>query len=219
MTEALLKLRDYATKRVAPACQRLHVLLQEVLGWSKLCVDSCLRNSQHQLSVLQTPVRTLPFLYRRTVLSRSYGSRNLLRELAGGSYWTRAPTLQRVHGMAAPRYVKSWHDTDVAISSLVQYFLAESFKAANKDADVHTPPSRHDVLEVNEYLMSGLVVSSIDRWFMGTLPKFSLSELAVPHVQKLNASMDAVSDILGKADGVTWPPVRAAPYCRVRGGS
>ena len=34
--EALLKLRDYAEKRLEPACQRLHLLLEEVRGWSLL---------------------------------------------------------------------------------------------------------------------------------------------------------------------------------------
>lgn len=36
MTEALVKLRDYSEKRVAPACQRLHLVLEELRGWSQL---------------------------------------------------------------------------------------------------------------------------------------------------------------------------------------
>lgn len=36
MVESLIKLRDYAEKRVAPACQRVHLLLEEVAGWSQL---------------------------------------------------------------------------------------------------------------------------------------------------------------------------------------
>jgi anaphase-promoting complex subunit 4 len=34
--EALVKLRDFSELRVAPACQRLHLLLEEILGWSQL---------------------------------------------------------------------------------------------------------------------------------------------------------------------------------------
>lgn len=34
--EALVKLRDYSGQRVVPACQRLHLVLEEVLGWSEL---------------------------------------------------------------------------------------------------------------------------------------------------------------------------------------
>lgn len=40
MTEALVKLRDLAEKRVAPACQRLRLLLQEVQGWAALWVPT-----------------------------------------------------------------------------------------------------------------------------------------------------------------------------------
>jgi anaphase-promoting complex subunit 4 len=36
VTEAIVKLRDFSEKRVAPACQRLHLILEEVLGWSQL---------------------------------------------------------------------------------------------------------------------------------------------------------------------------------------
>lgn len=36
MTDALVRIRDLAEKRVAPACQRLHLLLQEVQGWAAL---------------------------------------------------------------------------------------------------------------------------------------------------------------------------------------
>jgi anaphase-promoting complex subunit 4 len=36
VVEALLKLRDYSSRRVAPACQRVHILLQEVQGWAQL---------------------------------------------------------------------------------------------------------------------------------------------------------------------------------------
>ena len=36
VVEALVKLRDFSELRVAPACQRLHLLLEEILGWSQL---------------------------------------------------------------------------------------------------------------------------------------------------------------------------------------
>lgn len=42
MTEALIKLRDFSEKRVAPACQRIVLVLQEVLGWAQLWVDSAI---------------------------------------------------------------------------------------------------------------------------------------------------------------------------------
>lgn len=36
VAEALVKMRDFSELRVAPACQRLHLLLEEILGWSQL---------------------------------------------------------------------------------------------------------------------------------------------------------------------------------------
>jgi anaphase-promoting complex subunit 4 len=38
MTETLTKLRDFSEKRIAPACQRLHLVLEELHGWSQLYV-------------------------------------------------------------------------------------------------------------------------------------------------------------------------------------
>jgi anaphase-promoting complex subunit 4 len=34
--EALLKVRDYAEKRVVPAAHRLHLMMEEVQGWAQL---------------------------------------------------------------------------------------------------------------------------------------------------------------------------------------
>ena len=36
MTDALVKLRDMSEKRVAPALQRLYLLLQEGQGWAPM---------------------------------------------------------------------------------------------------------------------------------------------------------------------------------------
>ncbi|KAG6879286.1 hypothetical protein C0992_003890 [Termitomyces sp. T32_za158] len=39
MTEALVKLRDHSEKRITPACQRLHLVLEEIQGWAQLSVN------------------------------------------------------------------------------------------------------------------------------------------------------------------------------------
>ena len=54
--------------------------------------------------------------------------------------------------------------------------MAESHRAqnVNNDAYVHPPP-RYDIPEVSVYLASGLVVSAIDKWFMGPVPRFPLT--------------------------------------------
>ncbi|KAJ4486184.1 anaphase-promoting complex, cyclosome, subunit 4-domain-containing protein [Lentinula aciculospora] len=41
-------------------------------------------------------------------------------------------------------------------------------------------PLRHDILEVNQYLMSGLEKSMIDKWFMGPVPTFVPQDLGIP---------------------------------------
>ena len=59
MCDALTRLRDLSEKRVAPACQRLHLLLQEVQGWAALYVSvvmHCLRCSR---SSSQASIRCL----------------------------------------------------------------------------------------------------------------------------------------------------------------
>lgn len=49
---------------------------------------------------------------------------------------------------------------------------------ANPSAE--SPPTNpdHDILEVNGYLISGLVTSKIDGWFTGSLPQFNPGDLS-----------------------------------------
>ena len=54
----------------------------------------------------------------------------------------------------------------------------ESARASKSDSEAQ--PAQHDLLEVNEYLVSGLAVSSIDKWFMGPVPRFTPQDLGVP---------------------------------------
>jgi anaphase-promoting complex subunit 4 len=65
-------------------------------------------------------------------------------------------------------------------------------------------PPRHDVLEVNNYFMSGLVVSSIDKWFMGPVPQFSPRDLGVP------ASKQNLTEVLKRAKSVMRDPAQMA---------
>ena len=60
--------------------------------------------------------------------------------------------------------------------------------------------ARHDILEVNQYFMSGLTESSIDRWFTGPVPSFKPSDLNVPDLsgttlpQALSRAREALKD-------------------------
>ena len=48
---------------------------------------------------------------------------------------------------------------------------------ANPSTESHTNPD-HDILEVNGYLISGLMASKIDEWFTGSLPQFNPRDLS-----------------------------------------
>lgn len=67
---------------------------------------------------------------------------------------------------------------------------------------------RHDISEVNEYLMSGLVVSPIDKWFVGPVPQFSLDSI-VPATPTMNlrSSIDRARAFAADPANLTWPPV------------
>ncbi|KAF8898719.1 anaphase-promoting complex, cyclosome, subunit 4-domain-containing protein, partial [Infundibulicybe gibba] len=119
VSEALVKLRDFAEKRVAPACQRLHIVLEEIQGCSQL-----------RAIVIAS---WLPAVARRELFR--------FREFIA---WLRFETTA----------LNSSSETNIS--------------------------SRHDILEVNNYLISGLVVSSIDKWFLGPVPQFSSRDLGIP---------------------------------------
>lgn len=74
---------------------------------------------------------------------------------------------------------------------------------ANPTNETH-PVSRHDILEVNNYFMSGLVVSSIDKWFMGPVPRFFPRDLGVSGAQQ------ALSTALERARNVADDPAQMA---------
>lgn len=66
------------------------------------------------------------------------------------------------------------------------------------------PRPRHDILEVNNYFMSGLVVSSIDKWFMGPVPQFSLQDMGV------SGDRHDLSDVLKRAESAAADPEQVA---------
>ena len=66
-------------------------------------------------------------------------------------------------------------------------------------------PQKHDLLEVNEYLDSGLVVSPIDKWFMSGIPTFGPDELGKSPDQDIKALVTQARHLL--KDRITWPPV------------
>ncbi|KAJ6575135.1 anaphase-promoting complex, cyclosome, subunit 4-domain-containing protein [Mycena capillaripes] len=139
VTEAIVKLRDFAEKRVAPACQRLHLIMEEVLGWSQL-------PQYASFQLVTQDVEICVDLTARAIFIASWLAAVARRELS-------------------------------RFKEFVKWIRAET-TAMNTPNDFQ-PQLRHDILEVNNYFMSGLVVSSIDKWFMGPVPQFNPRELGI----------------------------------------
>ncbi|TFK41138.1 anaphase-promoting complex, cyclosome, subunit 4-domain-containing protein [Crucibulum laeve] len=140
LSDALVKLRDYSEKRVAPACQRLHLVLEEILGWAML-------PQYHHLQLSADDLHQCLALVNRAIIISSWLAAVARRELSRF------------------REFISW--------------LRFEASAANPANDNSVTP-RHDILEVNNYFMSGLVVSSIDKWFLGPVPHFHPLDLGIP---------------------------------------
>jgi len=91
VTEALIKLRDFSERRYAPALQRLHLVLDELVGWANLLVfSSFLRDplfdptSRPQFAPFQLPRDDLTFcteLASRGIILASWLAAECRREL------------------------------------------------------------------------------------------------------------------------------------------
>lgn len=78
----------------------------------------------------------------------------------------------------------------------------------NHNGESSPPAPRHDFLEVNNYLMSGLVVSPIDKWFMGPVPQFSSQDLGVaPGRHDLNKVMARARRVMDDPEQMAWQQV------------
>ncbi|TFK57285.1 hypothetical protein OE88DRAFT_1744863 [Heliocybe sulcata] len=166
VSESLTKLRDFSEKRLAPACQRLHLILEEVRGWSKL--------PQHYglFGFRTSDVDGLLDLVARTIVISAWLAATARRE--------------------ARRFKEfiTW----------IRYENAHITQSGEG-----TPPAlKHDFLEVNNYLMSGLVVSPIDKWFMGPVPRFSALDLGV------SPGKHSLKEVMGRARRTMEDPERMA---------
>lgn len=110
------------------------------------------------------------------------------------------------------------------LETSVQTSLAiQSLNAASpNDSQTHIPLS-HDILQVNKYLMSGLVVSSLDKWFMGPLPEFEMSGMAdfedlggarasVGGSAALKAALQAAKAVLDDPSKLGWREVNITTW-------
>ncbi|KAG8219826.1 anaphase-promoting complex, cyclosome, subunit 4-domain-containing protein [Butyriboletus roseoflavus] len=170
VTESLSKMRDYATTRIIPALQRLHIILDEILGWSYMpqfilfglsadYVDSCLK------------------MIERGIFVSSWLAAEARKELG-------------------------------AFKQFLSFIRHETI-VANPSAESHTNPD-HDILEVNGYLISGLMTSKIDEWFTGSLPQFNPGDLSCFGPPQSSMTLDEVIQLTRAAlqdpSQTSWQP-------------
>lgn len=68
------------------------------------------------------------------------------------------------------------------------------------------------MLEANQYMVSGLVVSSIDKWFMGPIPRFSSEDLGVPSDKHdLQQALKKARVAATNPSQTAWQSVRVMP--------
>ncbi|KAF5375104.1 hypothetical protein D9758_000258 [Tetrapyrgos nigripes] len=158
VTEALVKIRDYSEKRLAPACQRLYLVLEEARGWSFMPNEYSLFEIPSVLvqQCMEATARAILLAAWLAALARRENSR--FKEFIA---WLR--------------------------------FETTSANPANETV----PPLRHDILEVNQYLMQGLEGGSIDKWFSGQVPVFSPQDLGLPNYSlSLEATLQEARKVL-----------------------
>ncbi|KAI0078893.1 hypothetical protein K474DRAFT_1659827 [Panus rudis PR-1116 ss-1] len=167
VSEALIKLRDASEKRFVPACQRIHILLEEVRGWSILPQYASWQLDKEEID-------TCLLMIKRAIILANWLCATARKEL-------------------------------IRFKDFLNWLRYEIAKANATNDPPNLPPARYDILEVNDYLTSGLVVSSIDKWFMGPLPRFDLKDVVIP-VHDLDTSIQIARNFLSNPDNITWPP-------------
>lgn len=155
--------------------------------WGSICPHLC--RPQYALFALSPhDLHHCLELTNRTIVAAAWLSAAARRELSRFKdfiAWLRFGKISMAVRMTA-------RNTDVTETS-----------AANQSNEPTSAP-RHDILEVNNYLISGLSASSIDRWFEGSVPHFSPQDLGVP------GDIDAVAASLAKARAVASDPAQIA---------
>ena len=104
------------------------------------------------------------------------------------------------------RFGRSPHGIFVLLR-VIHCFFAE-ITIANPSNDTQTMP-RHDILEANAYLMSGLVVSTIDKWFIGPVPQFVPRDLGIPaeDTRPMNLVLEKIRSVAGDPSRLDWQAV------------
>ncbi|PPQ64387.1 hypothetical protein CVT26_002094 [Gymnopilus dilepis] len=156
VSDALVKLRDYSEKRIAPALQRLILVLDELHGWSKLY--------------------SLHILFCCIII-------NSLRRPQFSVFELQADEINEcINSAGRGIVITSWLAAIVRRELLRfrEFMTWLRYEVNNLNAPNEAQLARHDLLEVNHYLMDGLQSSRIDNWFIGPTPQFRADDLGIP---------------------------------------
>lgn len=204
MSDALIKLRDYSEKRLVPACQRLHIVLEELQGWQKMCV---LRGAQAFLGLSDTDNRACALggnaQYSSSTVNR-LGKLSTTRpeQSCLEAFWllwcaeSISDSRSLSHGCGSVRLVYLGWSTAFNVAYL---------EIANTPGPSDSNLPRHDILEVNNYLESGLESSQVDAWFDGDLAPFEPQHLGVP-----NPSGHSLASVIKQAKTAACTPADLA---------
>jgi hypothetical protein len=101
------------------------------------------------------------------------------------------------------------------LSSWLISYTAEGSKITTTADPPPIPVMHHDIVEVNEYLIRGLVQSDVDRFFTGPLPTFSLDELSgLSQDLNLASTMERAERATQNPSDLLRPCVRAQSLMR-----
>ncbi|KAL4070952.1 anaphase-promoting complex, cyclosome, subunit 4-domain-containing protein [Scleroderma citrinum] len=167
VTDALTKMRDYSNTRIIPAFQKLHIILEEIHGWSQM--------SDYVLFSLDTrDITTCLNMVERGIFASAWLATEARKELRAFKQFL----------------------------TFIRYETA----AANMTGETQAFLD-FDILEVNDYLMSGLMTSQIDRWFTGSAPQFNPGDLFTSQTPKsLREALQLAHAALRDPSQTAWQP-------------
>lgn len=167
VTDALTKMRDYSNTRIIPALERLHIILEEIRGWSQM-------PDYVQFALDTKDITSCLSMVERGIFASAWLATEARKEL---------------------RAFKQFLT-----------FLRYETAAANMTGETQTFLD-FDILEVNGYLMSGLMGSQIDRWFTGSAPQFNPGDLFTSQTPKtLDEALRLAHAALQDASQTAWQP-------------
>jgi anaphase-promoting complex subunit 4 len=200
VSEALSKIITYAERRLHPACQRAHLLLEELIAIFRM---QEVLPPNHLSEVSKEKVDSATSLLRKV---------SLLLYLGTGLAMKAREELGRFKEFVM------WlrHGERDELHNILTYRSIETQRAQNSANEAQgTPVFKHDPSDVTRYLESGLVVSEVDRWFEGDEPGDEvlttfMNPISCPGL--LLKTLDRVENLLqGGEDSV-----RTSRYHRVR---